>query len=531
MKHKISVTILVKNAQSTLKECLESVKDFDEIILLDNGSTDKTLQIAQEFNATYKNLRIEQSAFIGFGALKNLAVSYAKNEWILSLDSDEVLESSALHEINALNLEPNHIYALPHKNLYNGEWIKACGWYPDFVWRIFNKNFTRFNDNAVHESIIIPPNAQKIHLKGAIKHYACSGIPQLLDKLQRYTSLYAEQNAQIADFRTAQKIAHKATLSRAITHSLWGFAKNYFFKKGVLYGYKGFVLSVCNALGLFFKYAKLYEAIRPNPANTTLIITTYNQKARLALVLDSVRALNPLPKEVIIADDGSTSDTRELIESYAQNFPCELRHIWHEDKGFRLAQIRNRAIDSARGKYIIIIDGDMILDSRFIAEHLRFAQRGVFLQGSRVILRENETDKILSQNNFALAFESRSFKATHCNFCANLIYRFSKTTEKIFKKKELIKGIRGCNMSFFKSDCEAINGFNEEFVGWGREDSEFVARFLFNGGEMRRVKFNAIAYHLYHPENSRATLESNHNIYIYICKTKATWAKMGLQKP
>lgn len=241
--------------------------------------------------------------------------------------------------------------------------------------------------------------------------------------------------------------------------------------------------------------------------------------------------LNPLPKEVLIADDGSKSDTKELIESYQQNFPCELRHIWQEDKGFRAGQIRNEAIKSARGEYIIIIDGDMILDSRFVAEHLRFAQRGVFLQGSRVILRENETDKILSQNNFALAFESRSFKATHCHFCANLIYKFSKTTAKIFKKKELIKGIRGCNMSFFKSDCEAINGFNEEFVGWGREDSEFVARFLFNGGEMRRVKFNAIAYHLYHPENSRATLESNHNIYIYICKTKATWAKMGLQKP
>ena len=125
---KISVCIIVKNAQKTLAECFESVKDFDEIVLLDNGSTDRTLQIAREFNESYKNLRIEQSAFIGFGALKNLCVSFAKNEWILSLDSDEVLESSALSEINALNLEQNQIYALPRKNLYNGEWIKACGW-------------------------------------------------------------------------------------------------------------------------------------------------------------------------------------------------------------------------------------------------------------------------------------------------------------------------------------------------------------------------------------------------------------------
>lgn len=258
MKHKISVTILVKNAQSTLKECLESVRDFDEIILLDNGSTDKTLQIAREFNESYKNLRIEQSAFIGFGALKNLAVSFAKNEWILSLDSDEVLESSTLNEINALDLEPNQIYALPRKNLYNGEWIKACGWYPDFVWRVFNKNFTRFNDNAVHESVMIPPNAQKIHLKGVIKHYAYDNISQFLEKMQRYSSLYIEQNY---DKNNPKNIS----MSKAILRGSWAFTRSYFLRKGIFYGYKGFIISVCAGLGTFFKYAKLYEITHAPP--------------------------------------------------------------------------------------------------------------------------------------------------------------------------------------------------------------------------------------------------------------------------
>lgn len=520
MNQKISVCIIAKNAQATLKECLESVREFDEIILLDNGSTDSTLQIANDFNATYGNLRIKQSEFIGFGALKNLCVSYAKNEWILSLDSDEVLESSA--EIKALDLKPQNIYALPRKNLYKGEWIKACGWSPDFVWRLFNKNFTHFNENIVHESVIIQPNAQKIRLQGHIRHYACSGIAQLLDKLQRYTTLYAEQHAHGAK---------KTSMTKATTHFIWGFIKNYFFCKGVLYGYKGFVLSLCNALGSFFKHAKLYELKYAKPNSVSLIITTYNQKERLALVLDSVKFLNSLPNEVLVADDGSTNDTKEMIETYKKDFPCPLKHIWHEDEGFRLSAIRNEAIKKARGDYIIIIDGDMIVDSRFIAEHLRFAQRGVFLQGSRVILQENQTAQILNDKNYALAFQSHSLKSAHCNFLANLIYKFSKTTAQIFHKKELIKGIRGCNMSFYKSDCEAINGFNEEFVGWGREDSEFVARFLFNGGELRRVKHNAIAYHLYHDENPRSALESNHNIYIYICKTKTTWAKMGLQKP
>ena len=514
---KISVCILVKNAEKTLAECLNSLSEFGEIVLLDNGSTDKTLQIAQKFNATYKNLRVEQSEFIGFGALKNLCVGYAKNEWILSIDSDEVLEIQALSELKTLNLSKNSVVALGRKNLYNGEWIKACGWYPDFVWRIFNKNFTGFNDNFVHESVIIPQDTQKIYLKNALKHYAFDDINALLDKLQRYSTLYAQCNL------------HKnSSMSKAVVRSFWSFLRNYFLKKGFLYGYKGFMISTCNALGVFFKYAKLYELKYSKPSSVSLIITTYNQKERLSLVLDSVRNLNPLPKEILIADDGSKSDTREVIESYAKDFPCALRHIWHEDKGFRLAQIRNEAIKSAKGDYIIIIDGDMIVDSRFVAEHLRFARRKVFLQGSRVILSEAETTQILESKNYALAFDSHSLKSAHCDFCANLIYTFSKTTAKIFRKKELIKGIRGCNMSFYKADCEAINGFNEEFVGWGREDSEFVARFLFNGGELRRVKHNAIAYHLYHAENPRQMFEKNHQIYLNTIKNKSKWAKIGL---
>ena len=252
MNHKISVCIIVKNAQATLKECLESLKEFDEIILLDNGSEDSTLQIAQDFNANYGHLRIEQSEFIGFGALKNLAVSYAKNEWILSLDSDEVLESSALSAIKAQNLQPQNIYAISRKNLYKGEWIKACGWSPDFVWRIFNKNFTRFNENIVHESVIIPKEARKIHLQGYIKHYAYDNISQFLDKLQRYTTLYVEQNY---DKNNPKNIS----MSKAIMRGLWAFVRSYFLRKGIFYGYKGFIISLCAGLGTFFKYAKLYE--------------------------------------------------------------------------------------------------------------------------------------------------------------------------------------------------------------------------------------------------------------------------------
>lgn len=247
---KISVCILVKNAQKTIKECLEALSEFGEIILLDNQSSDKTLEIARKFNENYKNLRIEQSEFIGFGALKNLAVQYAKNEWILSIDSDEVLENEALEEIKALNVDQESIIALPRKNLYNNEWIKACGWYPDFVWRIFNKNFTQFNDNFVHESVQIPPNAQKIYLKGHLKHYAFKDIESVITKMNRYTSFSANEKFEKGK---------KTSLRAAIFRFFLTFFRDYFLRKGFLYGYKGFVIALLNAEGAFYRYAKLYE--------------------------------------------------------------------------------------------------------------------------------------------------------------------------------------------------------------------------------------------------------------------------------
>ncbi len=119
-------------------------------------------------------------------------------------------------------------------------------------------------------------------------------------------------------------------------------------------------------------------------------------------------------------------------------------------------------------------------------------------------------------------------KSKRIGILSRFIYATSATRADYFRKKDFIYGIRGCNMSFYKSDCEAINGFNEEFVGWGREDSEFVARFLFNGGEVRRIKFSAVAYHIHHNENARDMLENNHKIYLETIKHRKSWCKKGM---
>ncbi|ASQ31321.1 glycosyltransferase, family 2 [Campylobacter avium LMG 24591] len=259
----LSACILVKNAQKHIKECLENLQDFDEIILLDNESSDDTLKIAKEFNESYKNLKIYQSEFIGFGALKNLALSYATNEWIFSIDSDEVLEKECLDFLKDFFKSPpskDIILALPRKNLYKNEWIKASGWYPDYVIRVFNKNYTKFNENIVHESVIVPKDAKIKRLDFGIRHYACSSIEDIVKKMNLYTSHSAKEKF---------KKGKKASISGAIFRFFFTFFKDYFFRKGIFYGYKGLVISLMNAQGAFLRYIKLYELNKDEKASHT----------------------------------------------------------------------------------------------------------------------------------------------------------------------------------------------------------------------------------------------------------------------
>lgn len=241
---KISVTILTKNSEKYLTECLDSVKDFGEVIILDNGSEDKTLDICNNYN----NIKIFKHPFIGFGPLKNLAISYTRNDWILSLDSDEIISMELKNEIKNTDFIDNNLYAINRLNFYNKQPVKCCGWFPDYVIRIFNKNKTEFNKNLVHESVL-KKNMNVFKLKSFIRHYTYDSIEQLLDKMQKYSSLYAENHYN----------KKKGTPLKAISRSIFCFINHYFFRKGIFYGYRGLLISFCNAMNVFFKYMKLYE--------------------------------------------------------------------------------------------------------------------------------------------------------------------------------------------------------------------------------------------------------------------------------
>ena len=244
----ISAVILVKNAEKTIGECLESLRQFGEVVLLDNGSTDATLEIASK----YPNVKVfSEPNFYGFGKMKNIAVSHATNDWILSIDSDEVLMPGIVAQINAIQLNENTVVALSRLNYYGDRCMKCCGWYPDYVWRIFNRKYTCFNENMVHEGIETKPDTQKLYIKDAMKHYTATTMESIIGKMNMYSSLAAKEK-----FAKGKK----TSVIGAIFKALHTFNKDYFFRKGIFYGYKGFTLAVLNAYATFFKYMKLYES-------------------------------------------------------------------------------------------------------------------------------------------------------------------------------------------------------------------------------------------------------------------------------
>ncbi len=257
----------------------------------------------------------------------------------------------------------------------------------------------------------------------------------------------------------------------------------------------------------------------------SLIVTTYNSPKYLALTLKSVMLQERLPDEVIVADDGSGDETRELIERLKKEYPVPLIHVWQPDDGFRLCAIRNKAIEKATGDYIVQIDGDIIMHPKFISDHARSAKRGYFVAGIRTFITEEYSNRILKIENI-------DYKeiAKNCEHLTNA-YRVPMLTP-LFKYRRLRNKttIRGCNMAYWRDDALKINGYNEDFIGWGCEDCEFSIRLSNMGLKKLWLKFSAVAFHVYHVENSRENKSVNRKIMLKALKEGVTYVPNGIIK-
>ncbi len=243
----ISVTILTKNSCESIADVLDSLIAFEEVLIYDTGSTDETLTIA----AQYPNVRIEKGELDGFGPTHNRAAALAKYDWIFSLDSDEILSEEGISCIRSLSLDPACVYRFPRHNYYRDQRIVRSGWSPDWVIRLYNKEKTEFTHAYVHESVVIK-GMRVISLQAPLRHYSYRSIADFLQKMQHYTSLFAEQHVG----------KKKSSLCKAVLHGLFSFMKTYFFKLGFLDGKAGFEIAVYNANTAFYKYLKLWERNR-----------------------------------------------------------------------------------------------------------------------------------------------------------------------------------------------------------------------------------------------------------------------------
>jgi glycosyltransferase involved in cell wall biosynthesis len=262
------------------------------------------------------------------------------------------------------------------------------------------------------------------------------------------------------------------------------------------------------------------------PANLriTLIITTYNWPGALDLTLQSVARQSVAPAEIIVADDGSGPATRQVLTRWQERLKTPLIHMWQADEGFRLARSRNRAIAAARNEYLVIVDGDMILHRHFIADHARAARYGAFIQGVRLLTGPKAAGRMLEHGRLDLGFFAPDIKRRRHTVRSLLLSRLA------FRERTGQRAIRGCNQAYWKSDLIRVNGFNEAFVGWGREDNEIAAR-LYNAGISRRnLKFQALAIHLHHPLRHAQVGERNDAILRSTIDEGKAWCPLGLSQ-
>ncbi|MCC4211112.1 glycosyltransferase family 2 protein [Leeuwenhoekiella parthenopeia] len=255
----------------------------------------------------------------------------------------------------------------------------------------------------------------------------------------------------------------------------------------------------------------------------SLLLTTYNWPEALELVLLSVLKQSHLPDEVLIADDGSETATSIVIEKFKQDFPNNVQHLWHEDKGFRKSKILNRALLASTGDYVIQIDGDCILHSDFIKDHKENAVENVFLFGSRVNIRQSFLPHLLKTKRITFHSWSTGIKKRSRALHLPFLSKYYKASSNLSSK------IRGCNISYWKKNALDIQGYDESYEGWGREDSDFAARLLHSGVKGKRIRYAGIIFHIWHPENSRKSLEFNNSHFELVLKNKSTLPRKGIE--
>ncbi len=240
----LSVIIIAKNAGAMIRRCIESVAWADEVIVVDSGSTDDTLDICRELGARV----VVTPDWPGFGAQKNRALDAAHGDWVFSIDTDEWVTPQLRDEIqtaiNSNTAAP--AYAIPRSSSFCGRAMKHSGWWPDYVIRLFQRGRARFSDDLVHERLIVDGIIRR--LRQPLMHETVTDLHQLVSKMNMYST---------ASARDLHARGRSASIRTALLHGGWAFFRTYILRAGFLDGREGLMLAIANAEGSYYRYVKL----------------------------------------------------------------------------------------------------------------------------------------------------------------------------------------------------------------------------------------------------------------------------------
>lgn len=242
----ISAVIITKNEAANIAKCLQSLKNLaDEILIIDAFSEDNTVEIAQILGA-----KVIQKEWEGYSQNKNYGNQLAKNDWILSIDADEVLSNKLIASIQQLSLDQHQVYRVNRLNNYCGQWIKYSGWHPDWNVRLFNKKQVCWKGDFVHEKLAIPTTTKMVCLEGLLYHYSYQNSADHWQRIEKYAQLSAQQLFQAGK---------KSTFIKLWLSPIARFLRTFFLKRGFLDGQAGWIISIRNAYLVHRKYRLLKQ--------------------------------------------------------------------------------------------------------------------------------------------------------------------------------------------------------------------------------------------------------------------------------
>ena len=251
-----------------------------------------------------------------------------------------------------------------------------------------------------------------------------------------------------------------------------------------------------------------------------VIVTTYNAPEALECVLAGyLRQTNP-PDELVVADDGSDGRTASVVSAFTVRAGFSVRHAWQENLSFRAAKVRNESVKLTTADYLIFTDGDCVPHPSFVADHLRLKQDKYFVQGKRMLVGKDASPEFVYPGVPGLLGLCLAGQLSGCHRVIRI--------PGVARRVSGVKGIKTCNFAVTRRDFCAVNGFNEDFVGWGREDTELAVRLIRYGVKRKDPLFSALVFHLWHLENSRQNLPENERLLAETLASSQYRCKKGL---